>query len=77
MSVGVPGTGLEKQYDDFINGTYYKNLQETTKVLKANKQTLKAAAASNPELAAAVAKAQLNQKNQSLDASGNIITLNP
>tara|TARA_R110001606_G_scaffold364205_1_gene518560 strand:- start:791 stop:3970 length:3180 start_codon:yes stop_codon:yes gene_type:complete len=72
MSVGVPGTGLEKQYDDFINGEYYKNLQETTKVLKANKQTLKAAAASNPELAAAVAKAQLNQKNQSLDSSGTI-----
>ena len=72
MSVGVPGTGLEKEYDDFINGTYYKNLQETTKVLKANKQTLKAAAASNPELAAAVAKAQLNQKNQSLDSSGTI-----
>ena len=72
MSVGVPGTGLEKEYDDFINGTYYKNLQETTKVLKANKQTFKAAAASNPELAAAVAKAQLNQKNQSLDSSGTI-----
>ena len=72
MSVGVPGTGLEKQYDDFINGEYYKNLQETTKVLKANKQTLKAAATSNPELAAAVAKAQLNQKNQSLDSSGTI-----
>ena len=72
MSVGVPGTGLEKQYDDFINWEYYKNLQETTKVLKANKQTLKAAAAKNPELAAAVAKAQLNQKNQSLDSSGTI-----
>jgi len=72
-SILDPGTGLEKQYNDFING-YYKQMLETNKALKANEATFKAAATSNPDLASAVAN--LTPTNQSLDADGTITTLN-
>ena len=72
-SILDPGTGLEKQYNDFING-YYKQIQETTKVIKSNLTSILSASSVNPELSAGIAN--LTSTRQILNADGTITTLN-